>query len=189
MHHPIIAISVIVTVIMMIIYKKYMTMLITGGIILCIFLLSERQKSEVDTIIIDCKCKDERMRELIFSVYDFRDFNRQSFSEMLTSIDIVNDIYDVVNIDNTLANKLYGNAEAHAKKAVISMESLIHTIPHDKNVMKKLNIAANTLKYLLDEYLKKILEKNKETNYENGLTSDTIAIDTKFEPYNSSYDV
>lgn len=128
--------------------------------------------------------KYEDLTDFVFSVQDFYHYNPPSFIEMITSIDTFLEIYEEVNIDNSLAGSLFVNANEQRLNALNSLHSFIITIPSDKNIIDKLNKSTKTLEQMLNIYLTKIYDINKKYIEKNGVFNDTVHIDLNIAPYN-----
>jgi hypothetical protein len=128
--------------------------------------------------------KYDDLTDFVFSIQDFYEYNPQAYENMVDSIDTFVEIYDTVLLNKELAGDYFSIADSYKLLALNALQSIIITIPSNKNLINKLNESMQTLEKILNNYIYIIYQKNNEYITEKGYFNNTKLIDLKISPYN-----
>lgn len=92
----------------------------------------------------------------LFSIQDMYHYNPRAYEEMVDNIDAFLDIYDRIDKSKNLCEYNYQIAESKKDNAVNSLQSIIHSLPDNKDIVDKLVRSHKRLNTVLHDYLEKI---------------------------------
>lgn len=91
--------------------------------------------------------------DFLFSIQDFYIYNPQAYEEIINFITYFFTVYEDIKKNPQQTNKLFSIAENNMSNAINHLHSIIYNIPDDKNIVKKLQKAMNSLEKILNNYL------------------------------------
>jgi hypothetical protein len=127
----------------------------------------------------------EEILNYLYSIQDFYIYNPQSYIEFIDNLDIFFDNYEVSQINPNEAGNNYNVMNNYKRAVMNSLQSLIHTIPSNIFITKKLNDAIQQIELLLNVYLDKTERTYNIYVFNNGFNINTKIIEKHKLPSNS----
>jgi len=118
----------------------------------------------------------------LFSIQDFYHLNPPVYGELIQSIDIFIDLFNITEIDNQKASSItYNDMLMYKHKAINSLKSLSLSI--NVTYEDKLSLSIYTLNRIMDGYLEIVKKKYAANLQINGINNMTGLVGGKVDAY------
>ena len=121
--------------------------------------------------------KYEDLVNYLFSIQDLYVYNPLAYEETISEIDIFLDCYEEVQLNGAIAGQQYYDMRLHKRYALNALHSIIHNMPHNINLTKKLNDSMLQLESILNVYMDKVEQLHNLYIHEHGYSTDITIID------------
>lgn len=126
--------------------------------------------------------------DLFYSIKDLQHYNPQVFEEVVDNIDAFFDMYKAIISGVTFADRYLQIADSKKHNAVNALHSMIFSMPGNKYVVKKLDLAHQRLETLLTRYLNNIHNFVRKQNSIRGINNFTRVLDNGPKEANFYFD-
>jgi len=124
--------------------------------------------------------------KFLFSIQDFYVHNPQSYIEMVNNINNFFRVYEETIVNKRNSGTNYELMNDYKRASMNSLHSIIYNFPNNREYTNKLNNSIQILSTMLDVYLNKVLDYQKEHLHEFGYDVTTKIInDSDVLSYNS----
>jgi len=124
---------------------------------------------------------DDRILNIIYSIQGYYHYNQEAFIELIKNIEIFLELFELINIDIRYISLLYSNMCDRKKNIINTLVSFRIRLPIEYNADEVIH----DMKYILDDYLKKVYEIHTEYIKNNGINIDTkLIIPNELDGYN-----
>lgn len=171
------------------------------GATLVVYFLNERRRTTEFTDMTELEIKlvritpnpkyfhlDAGIVELVYSIREFRNYNDESFVDMILSIDkFLAMVYDV---ENEVADCHHSIqiAQSFKKQALNNLMSIIHRAPDHTKVHRKLRKAADSLHFILNHHIDVMKKQCNSRMIKTGLNStNNLVITNHPTPFDINY--
>lgn len=127
--------------------------------------------------------------DLLFSIQDWYEYNKQSFEELIQEIENFIETYESIQLDNSLIDQLYSKLETYKMNILNMLHSLIITIPVSKSITDKHVTAMENMEEILNEYLSKVKKLELAYKQTNGLNINSHPSSLYEKSYNKHYNI
>ena len=164
--------------------------------LLTVWILYENKKKEMtkENKIFDEKIKllrpfpktnNNTISNYLFSIQDFYEYNPQSYEDFVENIDNFFNRYYETKKDTSLAGVNWEIMIEQKRNIINSLQSIIYSIPSNKEYVNKLSTAVKKISLILDYYINDMKYMNDKYNYEKGINNKTKFITkSKIKPIN-----
>lgn len=126
----------------------------------------------------------KELLDFFFSIQDYYQYNQQSYENTIDSVDDFLMFYEELKRTNKKAGLFFESMELKKHNAMNALQSIIHNLPNNKELVQKLSDACVILGDLLNIYLTETYEINKKYLTKNGYNNTSVNIYLGAKPNN-----